>query len=84
MKMQKSVIFVGKTLKVNMLKIKKNNVTDHCLSTDPGHSVCNLKCSILQEITTIFIMYQIMIIIEELIEEVKRQFTYFGEIVKNT
>ena len=29
-------------------------------------------------------MYQIMIIIEELIEEVKRQFTYLGEIVKNT
>ena len=45
MKMQKSVIFIKKNLKINIWKIKK--VRDHCqyLEEYKGsmHSICNLK-----------------------------------------
>ena len=53
MKLQISAIFVEKSLKINMVKIK-NTVTDHCHGTGLAHSVCNLKCSMPKEITTIF------------------------------
>ena len=58
MKMQKSVIYVKKTLKMNMLKIKKfNKVRDHCHYTGEykgaADSTCSLKYSVPKEISIV-------------------------------
>ena len=50
MRMQKSVTFIKKILKKNMLKIK--NIVK--LYREVTHSICNLKYSIPKEITIIF------------------------------
>ena len=59
MKMQKSVIFVKKNLKINIWKIKKYyKVRDHCHYTGKyrgsGHSICNLKYSVPKKILIVF------------------------------
>ena len=51
MKMQKSVVFVKKNLKINLLKIKKyHKVIDNCHNTGDyrgaRHSICNLKYNV--------------------------------------
>ena len=71
MKMQKSVIFVERNLKINICKTKKYyKVTDHCHYTGEyrgaAHSVCNLKYSVPKKIPIVFhdvSNYLIMIII---------------------
>ena len=49
MKMQKKIIFVKKSLKINMLKKKKCKVRDHCHYTGEyrgaAYRICNLKYS---------------------------------------
>ena len=53
--MRKSAIFVMKSLKINIVKIKKNDkVRNHChytgLYKGPGHSMFNSKYGIPKEI----------------------------------
>ena len=59
MKMQKSPMFVEKSLKIMIKKDKKYCKTkEHCHYTGEYwgafHSICNSKCSIPKEITIIF------------------------------
>ena len=87
MKVQKSVMFVKKNLKINTSKIKKyRKVRDHCHYTgeyrNPAHSICNLKYSVAKQILVVFhngSNYDYHFIIKELAEEFKKQFTCLPE-----
>ena len=81
MKMQKSVIFVKKTLKIDICKIKINR---HYTGEYRGavYSICNLKNSVPKKIPIVFhngSNYDYHLIIKELAEEFKKQFTCLGE-----
>ena len=83
MKMQKSVIFVKKTLKIDICKIEINR---HYTGEYRGavYSICNLKNSVPKKIPIVFhngSNYDYHLIIKELAEEFKKQFTCLG---KNT
>ena len=57
MKMQKSVIFANKNLKINMRKIKNIEIIrDHYTVKYRGaaQSICNLKCSVPKKIPVAF------------------------------
>ena len=59
MKMQKSFILVKRSLKINMLNIKKyRTVRDHCHYTGKyrgaAHSTCSLKYSVPREVPLVF------------------------------
>ena len=92
MKTQKSVIFVKKKLKINMLKIKKHRkVMDHCHYIEEYRgdvlSIYNLKYSLPEEILIVFhneSNYDYYFIIKELVEKFEGQFTCLGKILKNT
>ena len=87
MKRQKYAIFVGKSLKINMLMIKKYyKLRDHYHYTDeyrgPAHSIWNLKYIILREITIIFqnrSNFDYHFIINGLAEEFDGHFVCLGE-----
>ena len=87
MKMLKSVIFVKKKLKINIWKIKKyRKVRYHCHYTaeyrDNAHSIFNLKYMCLKKMFLVFhngSNYDYHVIIKELSEEFKKQFTCLGE-----
>ena len=81
MKMQKSVIFVKKTLKIDICKIEINR---HYTGEYRGavYSICNLKNSVPKKIPIVFhngSNYDYHLIIKELAEEFKKQFTCLGE-----
>ena len=86
--MQKSVIFVKKILKINILKIKnkfKNHY--HEYRSVAAHSLCNLKYSVPKEIPIVFhnrSNYDYHVIIKELAEEYEVQFNFLEEILQNT
>ena len=87
MKMQKSVIFVKKTLKINMLKIKQNcKDRDYCHYTDGYrgvvHRIYNLQHSVPKEILIVFhngSIYDYHFIIKEPAQEYEKQFNCLGE-----
>ena len=76
MKMQRSVIFVKKTLIINIWKIKKYlKVRDHCHYTGEyrgaANSICKLKYSVRKKIPIVFhngSNYDYHFIIKELAE----------------
>ena len=84
MKIQKSVIFVKKNLKINIWKIKKHHkVRDHCHYIGEyrgaSHSICNLKSRVPKKIPIVFhngSNYHFTI--KKLAEEFKK-FTCLGE-----
>ena len=68
MKIQESVIFVKKNLKINYVKDKKyRKVRDHCHYTrkcrGDAHSICNLKYSLPKKIPVAFHNGSIIIIL---------------------
>ena len=76
MKIQRSAIFVKKSFKINIVKIKKYKARDHCHYTGEycgaTLSICNLKYSIPREITIFFqngTKYDYHFIMKELAEE---------------
>ena len=85
MKIQKSVIFVKKNLKIIFWKTKKHRkIRDHCNYTGnyrgAGHSLCNLKYSVPKKIPKVFhngSIYDYHFLIKEFAEEFKKQFTCF-------
>ena len=85
--MQKSVIFVKKTLKINMLKIKQNcKDRDYCHYTDRYsgvvHRIYNLQHSVPKEILIVFhngSIYDYHFIIKEPAQEYEKQFNCLGE-----
>ena len=87
MKMQKTVIFVKKNLKIIILQIKKpRKVRYHCHYTGEyigaAHSICNLKYSVPKNVPIIFnnaSKYDYLFILKELEEEFEKQFTSLGE-----
>ena len=89
--MQKSVIFVKKILKINILKIK-NKFKNHYhyageYRSVAAHSLCNLKYSVPKEIPIVFhnrSNYDYHVIIKELAEEYEVQFNFLEEILQNT
>ena len=81
MKMQKSVIFVKKTLKIDICKIEINR---HDTGEYRGavYSICNLKNSVPKKLPIVFhngSNYDYHLIIKELAEKFKKQFTCLGE-----
>ena len=82
--MQRSALFVKKSLKLNMLMIKKfSRFRDHCHYTGEytgaAQSICNLNYGIPKEITLIFhkgsnCNYHFLI--KKLAEDFEGQFTY--------
>ena len=77
--MEKPALFVEKSLKINMLKIKNLvKLVDHCHYTDEYrgavHSICNLKYSIPK-----LWNYDYHFIIKKVAEELEGQFTCLGE-----
>ena len=84
MKMQKSVIFVKKNLKINVGKIKNIVKLEIVHGEYRGgvHSICNLKYSLPKKILIAFhngSNYDYHFIIKGLAEEFKKQFTCLGE-----
>ena len=87
MKIQKIVVFVKKNLKANIWKIKKYcKVRYHCHYTgeyrSATHSILNLKYSVPKKIPIAFhngSNYDYHLIIKDLAEELKKQFTCLGE-----
>ena len=70
MKIQESVIFVKKNLKINYVKDKKyRKVRDHCHYTrkcrGDAHSICNLKYSLPKKIPVAFHNRSIIIILSQ-------------------
>ena len=84
--MQKSVIFVQK-IENKYLKMKKYcKVNDHCHYTEEyrgaAHSICNLKYSVPKKNSIVFhngFNHDYHVIIKELAEEFKKQFTSLEE-----
>ena len=87
MKIQKSVIFVKKNLKIIFWKTKKHRkIRDHCNYTGnyrgAGHSLCNLKYSVPKKIPKVFhngSNYDYHFIKNGLAAEFKKQFSCLGE-----
>ena len=76
MKLQKSVTFVKKILKIKIWKVR-----DHCHYTEKykgaAHSICNLKYSVPKIIPIAFqngSNYDYHLIIKELVDEFEKQF----------
>ena len=88
--MQKPFISVNKSLKINILKIKKyRRVGDHyhhpAEYRGVGHSIYNLKYNLPKEILIVFYngsSNDYHFIIKELVEEFEGQFTGLGENIK--
>ena len=86
MKMQKSVIFVKKNLKINLKDDKYRKVRDHCHFTAEyrgvAHSTSNLKYSVPKNIPIAShngSNYDYHFAIKELAEEFEKKITYLGE-----
>ena len=87
MKLQKSVVFVTKNVKINMLKIKKyHEVKDRCHYREEyrgaARSIYNLKFRVPKEISIFFhnrSNYDYHFIIKELAEEFEGKYTCLGE-----
>ena len=86
MKIQKSVLFVKKNLKINIWKIKNIWKLERSLSfyrvIGIAHSVCNLKYSVLKKNPIVFhngSNHDYHFIIKRLAEEFKKQFTGLRE-----
>ena len=88
MRMQKSVTFVKKNLKINIWKtqniVKLLSRNSHYTGKYGGaaHSICNLKYSVPKKIPVGFhngSNYDYHFIINELAEEFKKQFSYLGK-----
>ena len=79
--------YCKETFEDKYIKVKKYlKVRDHSHYTGEyrgaAHSICNLKCSIPNEITVIFcngLNYYCYFIINELVEEFEGQFNCLGE-----
>ena len=87
MKMEKSITFVEKNLKINIWKIKKYlEVRDDCHYTweyrGAVQSICSLKYCVPKKILLVFYNgsnYDYHFIIKELTEKFKNQFICLGE-----
>ena len=87
MKMEKSITFVEKNLKINIWKIKKYlEVRDDCHYTweyrGAVQSICSLKYCVPEKILLVFYNgsnYDYHFIIKELTEKFKNQFICLGE-----
>ena len=90
--MQKYATFIKKRLKIKMLEDEKcHKVRDYCHYTGKyrgaTHSICNLKHSVPEEITTNFhngFNYDKHFIIKQPAEDSEGQFNFWEKILKNT
>ena len=73
------------------MKYRYQKVRNHCYYTDKyrdaTHSICNLKCNVLNEVPVVFhkgSIYDDHFIIKELANEFEGEFKFLGETKKST